>query len=163
MNRIAKVMKSVFLAAVVMGGSVIFASCGGGTTESSQSAGNGDQPQAITLADSLKNPGIGPVKHVDLAALNTEMADKGKTIFESKCATCHKFDTKYVGPPLAGVTKRRTPEWIMNQVLNPAQMIKEDPISMALFAKYLVPMTFQNITEDDARAILEYFRQKDAN
>ena len=84
-------------------------------------------------------------------------------IFESKCATCHKFDTKYVGPPLKNITKRRTPEWIMNQMLNPAQMIKEDSISMALFAKYLVPMTFQNVTEDDARSILEYFRQKDAN
>lgn len=44
-------------------------------------------------------------------------------------------------------SERRTPEWIMNQMLNPEQMIKEDPLAKAMFERYLVPMTFQNLTQ----------------
>jgi len=140
-------------------------SCGGNSNSETK---EGDETTTentsggVSLADSMTNKGIGPVKELSLAAIDATLAAKGKTIFESKCATCHKFDVKYVGPPLQDVTKRRTPEWIMNQMLNPEQMIKEDPLAKAMFERYLVPMTFQNITQEDARSILEYFREHDA-
>jgi len=105
--------------------------------------------------------GIGPVKKLELKALDKSLADKGKGIFNLKCVACHKFDTKLVGPPLNGVTKRRKPEWIMNMMLNPEQMTKENITAKQLFGTYLVQMTFQNVTEDDARAVLEYFRSLD--
>lgn len=108
--------------------------------------------------------GIGPVKEVKLdPQINQELVAKGKGIFDVKCATCHKIDEKLVGPPLKDVTKRRKPEWIMNQILNPEQMIKENPIAknLAMSGQYPTPMTFQNVTQDDARAILEYFRNND--
>ena len=108
--------------------------------------------------------GIGPVKEeMKLAPIDNNLVTKGKQIFDTKCVSCHKFDSRLVGPPLKDVTKRRRPEWIMNQILNPAEMIEKDKISKELFAQYLVPMTFQDITIDDARAILEYFRAVDAN
>lgn len=106
--------------------------------------------------------GIGPVKKVTLGPIDKSLADKGKQIYDSKCITCHKIEEKLVGPPQKGVTKRRTPEWIMNMILNPEQMTKEDPVAKQLFGQYLVAMTFQNVTEDDARAILEYFRLVDS-
>lgn len=106
--------------------------------------------------------GIGPVKdEMKLAAVDVNLATKGKGIFDVKCVTCHKFDSRLVGPPLKDVTKRRRPEWIMNQVLNPAEMIAKDPVAKELFAQYLVPMTFQDVSHDDARALLEYFRAVD--
>jgi len=105
--------------------------------------------------------GIGPVKSLTLGAVDKNLADKGKEIFDSKCVACHKFDSKLVGPPLKDVTKRRKPEWIMNMILNPEQMTKENAIAKQLFAQYLTQMTFQNVTQDDARAILEYFRSLD--
>lgn len=108
--------------------------------------------------------GIGPVKEVKLdPQINQELVAKGKSIFDVKCATCHQIDNKLVGPPLKDVTKRRKPEWIMNQILNPEQMIKENMIakSLAMSGQYPTPMTFQNVTQDDARAILEYFRNND--
>lgn len=108
--------------------------------------------------------GIGPVKEVTIdPQINQELVAKGKSIFDVKCVTCHKFDEKLVGPPLKDVTKRRKPEWIMNQILNPEQMIKENMIAktMAMSGQYPTPMTFQNVTVDDARAILEYFRNND--
>jgi len=108
--------------------------------------------------------GIGPVKEVKLdPQINQELVAKGKSIFDVKCVTCHKFDEKLVGPPLKNVTKRRKPEWIMNQILNPEQMLKENMIAktMAMSGEYPTPMTFQNVTQDDARALLEYFRNND--
>ena len=108
--------------------------------------------------------GIGPVKEVKLdPQINQELVAKGKAIFDVKCVTCHKFDEKLVGPPLKNITKRRKPEWIMNQILNPEQMLKENMIAktMAMSGEYPTPMTFQNVTQDDARAILEYFRNND--
>ncbi|HWQ82759.1 MAG TPA: cytochrome c [Ignavibacteria bacterium] len=107
--------------------------------------------------------GIGPVKKVTLGALDKSMSEKGKTIFDQKCVACHKFDSKLVGPPLKGITQRRKPEWIMNMILNPEQMTKEDVAAKQLFGQYLTQMTFQNVSEDDARSILEYFRSVDSN
>jgi mono/diheme cytochrome c family protein len=108
--------------------------------------------------------GIGPVKsEMKLAAIDKSIAVKGKGIFETKCLSCHKFDQKLVGPPLQGVTKRRKPEWIMNMILNPLQMTQENPTAKELFATYLIQMTFQDVSQDDARAILEYFRSVDDN
>ncbi len=105
--------------------------------------------------------GIGPVKEVQLGAIDKNLVEKGKTIFDTKCASCHKFDQRLVGPPLQDVTKRRKPEWIMNMILNPQQMTQENPAAKELFATYLVQMTFQDVSHDDARALLEYFRSID--
>ena len=105
--------------------------------------------------------GIGPVKEVKLGTIDKNLVDKGKTIFDTKCASCHKFDTKLVGPPLQGITQRRKPEWIMNMILNPQQMTQENPAAKELFATYLIQMTFQDVSHDDARALLEYFRSVD--
>lgn len=102
--------------------------------------------------------GIGPVKKVELGEIDMALVEKGKQIFDMKCIACHKFDSKLVGPPLQGITKRRKPEWIMNMILNPEQMTKEDPAAKQLFTEYLTQMTFQDVSQDDARAILEYFR-----
>ena len=49
----------------------------------------------------------------------------------------------------------------MNMILNPDQMTKENAVAKQLFAEHLIQMTFQNVTQDDARAIYEYFRVND--
>lgn len=112
--------------------------------------------------DDNEEIGVGPVKKVELGALDNALADKGKVIFDSKCVACHKLDEKLVGPPLKDVTKRRKPEWIMNMILNPEQMTKENLEAKKLFGQYLTQMTFQNVTEDEARSILEYLRREDS-
>jgi len=45
-----------------------------------------------------------------------EMAEEGKTLFDAKCAACHKMDERYVGPALGGVTERRSPAYLMNMI-----------------------------------------------
>ena len=106
--------------------------------------------------------GIGPVTKVDLDAnVDAALASTGKKTFEAKCVACHKLETKYVGPALHGITKRRKPEWIMNMILNPSEMTQKDPVAKALLSEYLTQMANQSLTKDDARAVLEYFRSLD--
>ncbi|EQA36571.1 cytochrome C [Leptospira inadai serovar Lyme str. 10] len=109
----------------------------------------------------VSNKGIGPVSSVTLGPIDESMVQKGKKHFETKCSACHKFEEKVVGPALKGVTERRTPEWIMNMILNPAEMTQKDPVAMGLLAEHLTQMTFQNVKESEAREILEYFRKSD--
>lgn len=106
--------------------------------------------------------GVGPVSEVKLSAVDVDLASKGKTAFTAKCSACHKIDERFVGPALKGVTQRRTPEWIMNMILNPQEMTQKDPTAKGLLGEYMTQMTFQNVSQDEARQILEFFRQTDS-
>ena len=114
----------------------------------------------LFLSGCGKDRGIGPVKEVQLSSeIDQNLVKIGESAYERKCKTCHRLDSKLIGSPLKGVTKNRTPEWIMNMILNPEGMVKEDPIAKQLLIEYNgSPMANQNLTEEEARAVLEYFR-----
>jgi cytochrome c551/c552 len=111
----------------------------------------------------LSNKGIGPIKSVTIpATIDASLVAKGKTVFDNMCTACHKIDKKFVGPNLQGITKRRSTEWIMNMIMNPEEMIQKDPIAKQLMVESnMAVMANQSITEADARALVEYFRQND--
>ena len=102
--------------------------------------------------------GVGPIKKVTLGPLDPAMAAKGKTLFQSHCFMCHSLDERKVGPPLGDVTKQRTPEFIMNMILNTSDMEQHDPTAKRLEAEYPVKMPATNLNEKQAREILEYLR-----
>jgi mono/diheme cytochrome c family protein len=108
--------------------------------------------------DPMKNKGIGPITSVELAEVDAAMAEEGRLIYEEKCSACHKPTERYIGPAPKGILDRRTPEWVMNMILNPEEMVANDPIAKDLLKEYLSPMANQSLTEDQARKILEYFR-----
>jgi len=116
---------------------------------------------AVENVDPMSNKGIGPISSVTLGEIDPALAAEGEVVFKAKCTACHKLSKKFVGPALKGVTQRRSSEWIMNMAMNPEEMIQKDPIAMKLLVEYNgAPMANQNITEIEARAILEYFRTK---
>ena len=104
--------------------------------------------------------GIGPVTEVvEVAATpDHEMAEKGEEIFEQKCGACHKMGEKYVGPALGEVTKRRTPTYIMNMILNPQEMVERHPVAKQLLAEHMTFMPNQGLTQEEARKVVEYLR-----
>jgi mono/diheme cytochrome c family protein len=106
-----------------------------------------------------KDKGIGPVSNVELGPLNKKMTDDGKAIFVSKCIVCHDLDQKKIGPPLRNITTIRTPEYIMNLLLNTAQMQKEDVYVKQLIKNYNnLPMTPPGLNQAQARSVVEYLR-----
>jgi cytochrome c551/c552 len=119
----------------------------------------GNQSTGITYSDPMHNKGIGPVKELQLGPLDTAMAAEGKVIYESKCTACHHPTEKLIGPPQKGILERRAPEWVMNMMLNPEEMLARDPIAKQLLKEYNnVPMTDQKLSYADTRKILEYLR-----
>lgn len=143
---------------------LLLASCSGsGTNTSTKDSSTSDE--YVSTTTNTRDMGIGPVTAaIDLGPIDATKADQGKQLFEAKCVACHNVtDERLVGPGLHGVTTRREPEWIMNQILNPTEMTSKDSIAKSLLETYLTQMTNQNVTEDQARNILEYFRQNDAS
>lgn len=131
------------------------------TSASSSTEETAKTEDADAIID-LENKGVGPVKSVTIAdKIDMDMAAKGKVLYDAKCETCHRPHKRLVGPPQAGILKRRTPEWTMNMILNPTQMLKEDPLAQKLLAEFGSPMTDMNLTQDQARQVLEYIRTFD--
>lgn len=155
-----KLIKTFSLIAVAL----LMFSCGNSEKEQKDDV-RLEAPEKTETAsiDPMQNKGIGPIKSMNVSeGIDEEMATRGAELFKNMCSACHKMDKKFVGPAVAGVTERRTQEWIMNMILNPEQMIKEDPIAKKLLIESnMAVMANQNLKEDEARAILEYFRQYD--
>ena len=96
----------------------------------------------------LDNKGVGPITNVEFPEeINDEMVARGKAKFDAICVACHMIDKRMIGPALKGVYDRRSPEWVMNMILNPDGMLKEDPIAKALLKEYNnAIMLNQNLT-----------------
>ena len=141
---------------IFVAGIFFLASCGGGNQPQSHAK---SEVKEVDPNDPMNNKGIGPVKNITLGELDQAMADEGQAIYQAKCTACHKPNEKFIGPAPNGILQRRSPEWIMNMILNPEEMIKEDPIAKKLLVESnLAPMANQHLTQEEARKILEYFR-----
>jgi mono/diheme cytochrome c family protein len=146
---------------LAIAGVLFLINCGQKTPNSKiNSEPSSQQTTKVDPNDWTTNKGIGPVTAITFASTVDEtMAAEGENIFTAKCSACHKPNKRYIGPAMASIFERRTPEWTMNMILNPAQMVQEDPIAKNLLLEYNgTPMANQNLTQDEARAVLEYFR-----
>lgn len=151
-------MKKTFFLLLIV--SLGFTACGEDKKESSTTNSGAEKlAQKFGLTVFEYENGVGPIKEkIELGQIDMIKAKSGEKIFTEKCTQCHKLDERYTGPALKDVTSRRTPEFILNQILNPEEMTKRHPEVKKLLATYPTQMTFQNVSVDDAKAILEYFR-----
>lgn len=146
---------------------VFLGSCGGPETSAPAAEPAGTASSKSTAKepadyDPKRGEGKFDETNVKTGALDAAMAGKGKSIAETKCFSCHKTtDEKLVGPGWKGVTTRKAPYWIMNFITNPDPMIDKDPEVQAQLELCLVRMPNQNLSEDEARSILEFMRQND--
>lgn len=153
---------------VALSSMALVVGCGGGGGETDASSqGVGAAESAVSEPDAASDltpwqieNGIGPITEpLQLGEIDPALASQGEEIFNLKCSACHKLDERYVAPPLRDVTSRRTPEFVMNMILNPLEMTQKHPVTKELLVEYFTPMTPQGLTEEDARALLEYLRK----
>ena len=150
-------MKTFFLAIVA----ATLMCCAPDKPKVQEDFGNADEKNENAAKEAAAK-GIGQIQNVTLnTPLEQDRIGRGKAIYEMKCQACHRVDTKrVVGPGWKDVTIRRKPEWIMNMIMNPAEMTQKDETAKSLLAEYMTQMSVI-ATEEDARAILEYFRKLD--
>jgi len=92
------------------------------------------------------------------------VAVRGKLAFDSKCLACHTIaGGDKLGPDLYQVTKRRDETWLTRWLKNPEQMLATDATVKQLLDKYKVPMPNQNLSDQEIREYISYFRWADAN
>ena len=108
----------------------------------------------------LDNKGVGPIKNLELSeVIDQEMVVRGEELFTTNCSACHKIDERFIGPSPKGILERRSPEWIMNMILDPELMVEQDRCAKDLLVEFNgAAMANQNMTEEQARDILEFFR-----
>lgn len=161
-------MKKLIVISLVV---AFVASCGGDKSSDDNADGTDDKAVNTTPPEDKKSDvatydphrGEGKFSKVELgASLDVAKADAGKKVFEVKCGGCHKLTSeRLVGPGWAGVTSRNAPEWIMNFITNTDAMIDKDPKAQAQLEICLVRMPNQNLSDDDARNLLEFMRKND--
>lgn len=94
--------------------------------------------------------------------VNAALAATGEKLFQTKgCVVCHGFGKKVTCPDLVGVSMRRTARWMEEQILHPEVMVKEDRIAAELKTQYVLPMTNQGLTPEEARSVIEFLKRKD--
>ncbi|MFT7197813.1 MAG: cytochrome c [Marinoscillum sp.] len=152
-------MKSIYCISII---ALVFSSCSGGGKSEAELIK--EQTTMAAPADPFanweSNNGIGPIKSLDLPSkIDTVLVNVGRKSFEAKCTACHKIEKKFIGPSPKGILTRRTAAWVMNMILNPNEMILKDPMARQLLIEANgAPMANQSLPEEEARAVLEYFR-----
>lgn len=95
------------------------------------------------------------------ALLTGNPAQAQKTAGENfaVCAACHKVGGgRLIGPDLAGVTERRSEEWLLSFIRDSAAFIKSgDADAVAIFEEYAkFPMPPNPLTDAEIRAVLAH-------
>ncbi len=106
------------------------------------------------------------IEHHNMAATSTPsdpQAVKGKLEFESKCLACHSIGQgRKLGPDLAGVTERRSREWLTKWLKSPDKMLQTDALAKEMLKEYAgLPMPNQNLSDEEIRQYLRYFQWAD--
>jgi cbb3-type cytochrome oxidase cytochrome c subunit len=108
-------------------------------------------------------PQRGAARSVDPA-----LAERGRRIFVNRgCNACHTIgrteQRTAEGPDLAGVTDRRTNEWLVAWLKDPNAMFGSDPIADAMLEQYrFVKMPNMKLHESEISALIAYMAQHPA-
>ena len=102
--------------------------------------------------------GIGSYEKLELAPIKDSIMKIGMEIFNQKCSFCHTMEYKNSGPDVSDILARRQPEWIMNYFMNHKEMLEKDSISIKTNQKYDGNCKLNIASEEEAFALLEYFR-----
>ncbi|MSP84566.1 MAG: c-type cytochrome [Flavobacteriaceae bacterium] len=84
---------------------------------------------------------------------------KGKDLFNSQCAACHKLDAKMTGPALRGISSRLTNEWLYKWIRNSQELIKSGDAEAVRVSKEYngsVMNAFPQLTNADIDNIIAY-------
>lgn len=90
---------------------------------------------------------------------------KGKELFNTNCAACHKLDAKATGPALRGVGAKHEKAWFYKWIHNSSDLIKSgDAAAVKLFNdNNKIPMTpFPALSEADIDNIIAYTMEEKA-
>ncbi len=95
------------------------------------------------------------------APVSTSAGDavKGKELFNTNCAACHKLDDKMTGPALRGIATRLKSDWLYKWIHNSSELIKSgDPEAVRVSKEFngAVMTAFPQLSNSDIDNIIAY-------
>jgi mono/diheme cytochrome c family protein len=92
---------------------------------------------------------------------------RGQMLYQNRgCAGCHGVigaakGTQGAAPDLAGITARRSNEWLTRWLKNTAEMLATDSTAINLMKQYhLIKMPTVKLSDDDIGALLAFIKTK---
>jgi len=131
------------------------AGCGKSASNTPSSSSSGSAGGAATASKYDSGPRAAE------EPIDEALVKQGEGLFQTKgCSACHGFGRRISCPDLLPVPLERTSQWMEQQILHPEVMTKEDPIAHQLFAQYSLQMPNQQLTEPEAKAVIEFIKHQ---
>jgi mono/diheme cytochrome c family protein len=108
---------------------------------------------------------VGALALCSTVAQAQDLAKRGKSLFNTRgCNACHTVGkpgkNTAAGPDLAGVTERRSADWLKRWLKDPSTMIGSDSVVDAMVvASKNVKMPNMKLSEPDIAALLSYLAE----
>jgi len=129
------------------------AGCGKKSDNAAPASATSGGPAAASKYDSGPRAAEEPIDEA--------LVKQGEGLFQTKgCSACHGFGRRISCPDLLPVPMERTAQWMEQQILHPEVMTKEDPIAHQLFAQYSLQMPNQQLTQPEAKAVIEFIKHQ---
>lgn len=113
------------------------------------------------VPDIYEVPEVSEVPYVSKEAILS-----GKTLFNTHCSPCHGIHREKLGPMLAGITMKKSEQWLFAFIRNSQQVILSgDDYAGFLFWQYnqVVMPSFEKLSEREIRNILLYIEEESEN
>ncbi|MBD3637568.1 MAG: respiratory nitrate reductase subunit gamma [Crocinitomicaceae bacterium] len=91
---------------------------------------------------------------------NSTNAQSGEELFKTYCNSCHLLSsTESTGPGLAGITEKRSKEWLVSWITNSTELINSgDPDAVQVYEDYnkMMMPPFTQLSEAEVVSIIDY-------
>jgi mono/diheme cytochrome c family protein len=153
-------MRITLVAGAILLFALALAGCGGKKAEQAESTTPPTPEASPAVSAFVVPPDLDQGPRAGESPVDEALAAQGAELFVSKtCSTCHGFGQKIQGPDLKGVAMRRSQRWLEAQIMHPDVMTKDDPVSKELMAQYTLQMPNLNLTQEQAKALIEYLKK----
>lgn len=99
-----------------------------------------------------------------LGSLTSNAQQDGKTIYEGRCASCHKISNQdLVGPGLANVNKRRDEEYLIKFIRNSQKLINSgNELAKKVYNEYnqTIMPSHEDLSDEEILNVLDYIKQE---
>lgn len=92
--------------------------------------------------------------------------EAGEKVFKMNCSSCHKMDSKLIGPPLMNVVADQGEEWTKKWILNNEELRKSGDVhAIAIFEEYkkMVMPNYTFLTKDELTDVLTFLKDWGGN
>lgn len=97
-----------------------------------------------------------------LININLTAQPDGEKLYNTNCASCHKIDSRLIGPKLAGISQKKSEEWLIKWIQNSQKVIESgDEYANKIYEEYnKLVMPPAPLNKKETKAVLAYIKNE---